>query len=132
MGTSLREMVGELQGRVPAASVQEVKSALDRGEIDYVIDVRDAGEYGRGHLPGSRNVSRGMLELKLDPNAPVPDTEIAGKWDANIVVYCVQAPGFRSLAAADTMARMGYTNVRQLAGGLNGWTQEGLPVEADS
>ena len=117
---------------MPTASVQDVKAALDRGEIDFLIDVRDAGEYRKGHLPGARNVSRGMLELKLDPSAPRPDGDVAGKWDSNIVLYCLQAPGFRSLAAAETLARMGYTNVRQLAGGVEGWGSAGLPIETEA
>jgi rhodanese-related sulfurtransferase len=128
MGVGLKDMVRELQERVQKTTVQEVKAALDRGDVDFVIDVRDAGEYRKGHLPGARNVSRGMLELKLDPSAPMPDQDVAGKWDASIVVYCLQAPGFRSLAAADTLARMGYTKVRQLAGGLEGWAGEGLQI----
>lgn len=128
MGVGLKDMVRELLDRVPKTTVQEARSALDRGDIDFLIDVRDAGEYRKGHLPGARNVSRGMLELKLDPGAPMPDRAVAGKWDASIVVYCLQAPGFRSLAAADTLARMGYTNVMQLAGGLEGWADQGLQI----
>jgi len=128
MGESLRDMVRELLERVPKTTVQDVKTALDRGDVDFLIDVRDAGEYRKGHLPGARNVSRGMLELKLDPSAPMPDQDVAGKWDARIILYCLQAPGFRSLAAADTLARMGYTNVRQLAGGVEGWAGEGLQI----
>jgi rhodanese-related sulfurtransferase len=128
MGLGLKDMVRELLDRVPKATVQDVRAGLDRGDVDFLIDVRDAGEYRKGHLPGARNVSRGMLELKLDPNAPMPDQDVAGKWDARIVLYCLQAPGLRSLAAADTLARMGYTNVRQLAGGLEGWAGEGLQI----
>jgi len=129
MGVGVKDMVRELQERVPKTTVQEVRAALDRGDVEFLIDVRDAGEYRKGHLPGARNVSRGMLELKRDPRAPMPDQDVAGKWDSSIVVYCLRAPGFRSLAAADTLARMGYTNVQQLAGGLEGWAGEGLEVE---
>jgi rhodanese-related sulfurtransferase len=129
MGLGVRDMVLELQGRVPTASAADVKAGLDGGSLDYLIDVRDAGEFRKGHLPGARNVSRGMLELKMDPSAPMPDPELAGRWDSSIVVYCLQGPGFRSLAAADTLARMGYKNVKQLAGGVNGWVEQGLPLE---
>ncbi|HKR98739.1 MAG TPA: rhodanese-like domain-containing protein [Candidatus Dormibacteraeota bacterium] len=132
MGIGIRDMIGELQPRVPTTSVPDVKQGMDTGTIDYLIDVRDAGEYRRGHLPGARNISRGLLELKLDPNAPMADPELAGKWDAKIVLYCMKPPGFRSLSAADTLARMGYTNVTQLAGGVDGWAEAGLPVEADA
>lgn len=131
MGEGVRDMVRDLQGRVATTSVQELKEALESGGVDYVIDVRDAGEFRKGHVPGARNVSRGMLELKMDPGAPMPDGDLAGKWDANIVVYCLRAPGFRSLAAAETLGRMGYANVKQLRGGLDGWSGDGLPVEGE-
>ena len=71
-----------------------------------------------------------MLELKFDPSAPMPDQDVAGKWDASIVVYCLQAPGFRSLAAADTLARMGYTNVFSIKGGFKALVNAGWQVTA--
>jgi len=129
MGVGIRDMIMDLQPRVPTTTVPEVKEGMDSGTIDYLIDVRDASEYRKGHLPGARNISRGLLELKLDPNAPMADSEVAGKWDAKIVLYCMQAPGFRSLSAADTLAHMGYTNVKQLSTGVHGWAEAGLPVE---
>ena len=96
------------------------------------VGVRDAGGFRKQHIAGARNVSRGVLELELDPAAPMPDPELAGKWDASIVVYCLRGAGSRSLAAADTLARMGYINVRQLAGGLYAWAESGSAFEADA
>ena len=130
MAIGVHDMVRDLQGRVTTASVDDVKAGIDAGTLEYLIDVRDAGEYRQGHIPSARNVSRGMLELKLDPDAPMPDPELAGKWDSSIVVYCLRGPGFRSLAAADTLARMGYTNVKQLAGGMDAWAGAGLGLDS--
>jgi len=47
--------------------------------------------------------------------------------DAPIVLYC--QGGTRSLLAGRTLAEMGYTNLRSLAGGFDAWKSAGLPVE---
>lgn len=45
---------------------------------------------------------------------------------ARIVVYC--RSGSMSAVAAATLARLGYTNVWDLAGGMNAWVREGLSL----
>jgi rhodanese-related sulfurtransferase len=60
-----------------------------------------------------------MLELKIEDLAP--DT---GK---PIVCYC--GGGSRSALAAESLQRMGYTNVASMSGGFRAWKDEGLAVE---
>jgi rhodanese-related sulfurtransferase len=48
------------------------------------------------------------------------------------VTYCLKAPGARSLFAADTLRKMGFTNVAAMSAGVNGWTEAGLPIETIS
>jgi rhodanese-related sulfurtransferase len=129
MATGLKEMVAEARGRVQEVSPQDVKGALDGGEELVVLDVREPHEFAQGHLPGALNVPRGMLELTADADSPVADPALAEKRDARVVTYCLRAPGARSLFAADTLAKMGFTNVAAMAAGVSGWTEAGLPVE---
>ena len=49
---------------VPRISVSELKRAIDAGQA-LVIDVRDAGSYADGHLPGAINVPLEALPHKL-------------------------------------------------------------------
>jgi rhodanese-related sulfurtransferase len=54
---------------------------------------------------------------------------LKGEWpakDANIVVYC--KAGTRGNMAMAILRMYGYTNVRNLAGGITGWTDAGNPV----
>jgi len=84
-----------------------------------LIDVREADEHAQGAIPGAVHIPRGFLELRIE--RAVPDRA------APVVIYC--ASGIRSLFAQRTLAELGYTNVRSLAGGFTGWKRAGLPWE---
>ena len=129
MSLGLKEMVQEARGNVEAVSARAVQDALDNGEVDLVVDVREPHEWEKGHLPGAVNVPRGMLELRADPESPVTDPALSGNKDARVIVYCLKAPGARSLLAAQTLRSMGYSNVAAMNGGVEEWRAEGLPAE---
>jgi rhodanese-related sulfurtransferase len=129
MAKGLKDMVEEASGTVEVISAPAVQEGLDKGEVDVVLDVREPSEWGEGHLPGATNVPRGMLELRADPESPVTDPALSANKDARVVVYCLKAPGARSLLAAQTLGRMGYTNVAAMRGGLEEWRSAGLPAE---
>jgi molybdopterin/thiamine biosynthesis adenylyltransferase/rhodanese-related sulfurtransferase len=83
------------------------------------IDVREQNEYAQGYIPGSRWIARGQLELKIEETVP--------ERDQPIVLYC--AGGTRSALAARTLAELGYTDVRSLAGGFGAWKRAGFEFE---
>ena len=77
-----------------------------------VVDVRGAGEFDGGSLPGAVNLPLPRLrELMsgLDPARPV-------------LVHC--AGGYRSIAAASLLAATGFADVSDLIGGWNAWRTE--------
>ena len=84
------------------------------------IDVRERGEFARAQIAGTSPVNRGALELRLP--VMVPDKSIP------VAVCCDD--GRRGALAAETLGRMGYTDVRTLAGGLDEWQRQGLPVRS--
>ena len=129
MAMGLKEMVQEALASVEAVSPQEVREGLDGGQVDLVIDVREPKEWERGHLPGAINVPRGMLELRADPESPATDPALSADKDARVVVYCLKAPGARSVLAAQTLGSMGYSNVAAMRGGFEEWQAEGLTAE---
>ncbi len=87
--------------------------------LGLLIDTREPAEWAAGHIPGAMPVPRGILESKIEQLAPDVDQPI--------VLYC--ASGGRSALAADSLQRMGYRNVRSLAGGFNAWREAGHPVQ---
>jgi rhodanese-related sulfurtransferase len=66
-----------------------------------------------------------MLEFWADPTSPYHREEFDPA--RRTVLYC--ASGGRSALAADTLQRMGYTNVAHLDGGIKAWKEAGKPVE---
>jgi rhodanese-related sulfurtransferase len=82
----------------------------------FVLDVRQPGEWRRGHIRGSENVPLMHLKRRL---GTLPR-------DKTVVTVC--ASGHRSAVAARTLRRAGYT-VENLKGGMHAWTKAGLSVE---
>ena len=110
------KLAAEARARITEVSVEETVAAIERGAL--VIDVRERDEFWRGHIPNARHLARGTLELEIEKHAPDPAIEI--------ITYC--GAGHRAALSADNLQRMGYKNVRSLAGGLQGWIGAGLPV----
>src|SRR5260370_28858937 len=84
-------------------------------------------KWEKGQIPGALLAPRGMLEWYADPTTPYAKPEITTKQDTRIIVQC--ASGGRSLLAAETLKKMGYTHVVSMAGGFNEWSKQGFPVE---
>jgi rhodanese-related sulfurtransferase len=112
-------LVQEAKARIKEASVDEIKARLDRGERFYLIDVREESEWARGHVPGAGWLSRGILETQIERAIPHAESDI--------VLYC--GGGSRSALAAESLQRMGYTNVTSMDGGFGGWMRAGYPIE---
>jgi rhodanese-related sulfurtransferase len=86
----------------------------------FVIDVREASELEEtGHIPGAVNIP---VKTLADNPALLP-----ADLDAPIVVYCKS--GTRSTWAWTILNALGYTNVRNMAAGMNGWLAAQLPTE---
>ncbi|RKO98101.1 hypothetical protein CXG81DRAFT_8194, partial [Caulochytrium protostelioides] len=83
-----------------------------------LIDVRETYEWNEEHIPGAIYLGRGCLERDIE--AVVPEL------DDLVVLYC--AGGVRSLLAAESLRRMGYTNVYSLKGGMGAWIRSGYEV----
>jgi rhodanese-related sulfurtransferase len=114
---------------VPELTPAELSSALADGGVELIVDVREPGEWAKGHLPGAVHAPRGLLEWFADPASPAAMPVLAAAKSGRVVVTC--ASGGRSLLAAETLMRMGYPDVASLAGGFNAWQAEQLPVSTD-
>ena len=111
-------LVDRARAEITETDVDTIRDEIGRGGDLVLVDVREAAEWGRGHLPGARHLSRGVLER--DAEAALPDLV------APIVLYC--GGGYRSALAARSLGEMEYTNVRSMDGGWRAWTAAGYPT----
>ena len=94
-------------------TAEEAKEIMDSQEGYIILDVRTQAEYDEGHIPGA----------VLIPNTEIEDRaggELPDK-DQLILVYC--RSGNRSKQAAQILARLGYTNIKEF-GGIIDWPYE--------
>jgi rhodanese-related sulfurtransferase len=87
-------------------------------EDALVVDVRDPGEYGAGHIIGARSLPLARIQSAA--------TELKRK-DRALIVYC--QGGERAPKAAAALRAQGFARVVNLSGGIAAWQQAGLPVE---
>jgi rhodanese-related sulfurtransferase len=112
------DLVVQAKQTVQEISVEQAVAAIQT--CDVLIDVREADEYAAGHLPGAIHMSRGMLEFKMAGNPKMQAR------DLNIVLYCKTSG--RAALSAKSLADMGYTHVRSIAGGVDAWVAAGHEV----
>jgi len=124
---SASQIVAEARQTVSELTVAQAKEELEQGHVNLVLDVREPAEWEKGHIPGVLLAPRGMLEWYADPTTPYAKPELTTQRDARIIVTC--ASGGRSMLAAQTLRKMGYTDVVNMAGGFNEWSKQGFPVE---
>ena len=81
-----------------------------------IVDVRTRQEYLAGHLEGARHGPLGKTgQLMADTDRDTP-----------VVLIC--KTGHRSQAAARELLDLGFTQVHHLAGGIDRWRRQGMPV----
>ncbi|WP_423821527.1 molybdopterin-synthase adenylyltransferase MoeB [Salinisphaera sp. SPP-AMP-43] len=117
MSVSIRERLAALRDAIPPLDPVEAQRLAEAGA--WLIDIREADEIAQGTPVGAKPLGRGFLEMRLE-------SEGAGAEDA-ILLLC--ASGARSLLAADQLRQLGYTDVRSVAGGFDGWKDAGLAFE---
>lgn len=107
------QLVSEAKKEIQEINVGDLKT-MQQGREDFsLIDVRDKQDADKGMIPQAVNISRGMLEYKIG--------EVTTDKNRKIVLYC--GGGSRSALAAQSLKKMGFTNVISLAGGYKGWKE---------
>lgn len=116
------QLVAEAMAQIQQIDIASANAHLAKNGA--VIDVREPGEFQLGHLPGAVNIPRGVLEFNIGSNSA-----LANK-DEPIVLYC--KTGGRAALSAVNLQRMGYSQVRSLTGGFDGWVRGGQKVETEA
>lgn len=98
---------------VPLIKADELKG---KGNV-IILDTRQPEEYEVSHLPSARLVDY--------DNFKIEDVQNIDK-NQEVIVYC--SVGYRSERIGEKLQKAGFTNVKNLYGGIFGWKNEGLGV----
>lgn len=99
----------------PTAALQ----SFQKTPKPFILDVREPKELtDKGYIEGMVNIPLRTVYDNLD--------KLPAEMDAPIVVYC--AVGHRGSIGMTSLLLLGYTNVKSIAGGFNGWVAAGLPI----
>ena len=104
----------------PTLTPHEVAAGIPAGTLT-LIDALPESYYAQAHLPGALN----LVADEVDTRAPalLPDRAAA------IVTYCSNPACQNSAQVAAKLTRLGYTDVRKYAEGIQDWVEAGHPVE---
>ena len=93
-------------------SPKELKTSLDKGDKLVLVDVREEWEYSLAKLDGSILIPLGTLPQSLAQLTR----------DSEIIAICHH--GMRSADATNFLLQQGFTNVRNLVGGIDAWSTQ--------
>jgi rhodanese-related sulfurtransferase len=113
------KLVNDAKAHVKETDIEGYRQMLARGEEPLLVDTREDNEFAAAHVKGAVHLSRGIIERDIEATYPDKST--------HMVLYC--GGGFRSALAAESLQKMGYTNVISLDGGWRVLKESGLPLE---
>ena len=109
--------VAEWEARLAALSA-ELRSSEERHSLIVQAVAEGIYEWDIEHIPGALHIPQGRVKAEVEQ--ALPDK------GAPIVVYC--RSGRRSAFAAQTLEALGYSDVRNLEGGIVAWMEQGRPL----
>jgi len=93
-------------------TVRELKDRLDKGDQVFLLDVREPHEYSLAKIEGSVLIPLGELPSSLE------------KLDQDVEIVALCKMGMRSADAVMFLLQQGFTNVKNLVGGIDAWSIE--------
>jgi rhodanese-related sulfurtransferase len=118
---AVKPLLDEAERTVKQIDGKDLKQMIDKFDKFVLIDLRGQSQIERGEIyaANSYKIERGYLEFQIEKHVPDKNTKL--------VLYCCS--GKRSILAAQSLMKMGYTDVISLRGGVIEWVDKGLPLD---
>jgi len=97
---TIPELVAEIRPTMRCLSAADARKEITKNH-GLFIDVREPTEVAENPAPGSINIPRGVIEMRILEQHPDPDMPI--------YIHC--ATGARATLAAEQLKRLGYEHV---------------------
>jgi rhodanese-related sulfurtransferase len=111
------KLVADAKKNITEISPTDAAEKMKSDSVVFV-DVREMDEWNEEHIRDAIHLSRGTIELDIEEKVP----------DAETMIICHCGGGGRSALATESLQKMGYKNVRSMAGGFKAWKALGLPT----
>ncbi len=107
--SGFEKLVAEAKKKITEIRPTDAEAKMRSGDA-VIVDVREKDEWDEEHISDAIHLSRGTIELDIEEKIP----------DLNQMIITHCGGGGRSALAAENLQKMGYKNVRSMAGGFNG------------
>ncbi|HEX4630824.1 MAG TPA: rhodanese-like domain-containing protein [Chthoniobacterales bacterium] len=111
-----QELVAKAKQNITEISPSNAQAQAESGAA-VLIDVREDEDWREDHAKGAKHLTRGTIELEIEEQVP----------DLKTPIICYCGGGSRSALVTESLQKMGYENVRSMAGGFRAWKEAGLP-----
>ncbi|MEE4243854.1 MAG: rhodanese-like domain-containing protein [Kangiellaceae bacterium] len=106
-----------IKSGIKALVPQEVTNLMNKHSA-LVVDIRPIADFNKGHIAGSKNIPQSKLKDSYQE---------LEKYKTNpIIVVCNS--GITAGPASSQLKKAGFEQVHKLAGGIQSWLGENLPV----
>ncbi|MDA0824169.1 MAG: rhodanese-like domain-containing protein [Proteobacteria bacterium] len=112
MALTAEDLVKAAKAEIKEISVADARALHGSGVV--FIDVREPPEWKDGTVSDALCIPRGVLEWRSAADEPLKDKS------KPVIVYCKS--GGRSALAAQTLQKLGFEDVKSMAGGFDAWS----------
>ncbi len=113
-------LVESVKSSITEISVDDMKVVYEGDEPYLIIDVREGNEFNNAYIPGAINIPRGLIEFRIAKESYWEEEMLYMPLKEELIFVCCKK-GHRGALAAAALQSMGYTNVKNVAGGVNAW-----------
>ena len=123
---SLQTLVSEAMEEIKTINADEALKMVEENNCN-LIDIREDNELeSTGKVENSTHISRGMLEIYLDPNSALFQQGVLDQ-NKEMVLFC--AGGVRSALAVKALKDMGYEKISHIEGGFGAISQSDFKID---